>query len=183
MAYSTYPSADPYRQAMPARRYQIREKIFSLGDNFKIKDEMGQDVYRVRSKLLSFGDKLALEDMSGNALIKVQQELLHLHPTFNILSARSDDSDRQLAVVKKKFAFLHQKFNIDSVYGPYSLEGLDIFAHAFTLVKNGRTAAIVSKKFFSLSDTYGVEIAGDEDQAFVLALVIVLDQVLYDKKN
>jgi uncharacterized protein YxjI len=113
--------------------------------------------------------------------MKIQQELLHLHPTFNILSARNGESDRQLAVVKKKFSFLHQKFNIDSIYGQYSLEGLDIFAHSFTLTKNGRVVATVSKKFFSLSDSYGVEIAGDEDQAFILALVIVLDQVLYDK--
>ena len=47
------------------RRYQIREKIFSLGDNFKIKDESGQDVFTVRSKLFSVGDKLVLEDMNG----------------------------------------------------------------------------------------------------------------------
>jgi uncharacterized protein YxjI len=64
MAYG-YPSGNSYQQAMPARRYQIREKIFSIGDNFKIKDEMGQDVFTVRSKLLSFGDKLVLEDMAG----------------------------------------------------------------------------------------------------------------------
>jgi uncharacterized protein YxjI len=65
MAYSMYPSADQYQQAMPARRYQIREKIFSLGDNFKIKDEMGQDVYTVRSKLFTMGNNLVLEDMAG----------------------------------------------------------------------------------------------------------------------
>ncbi|CAF4441550.1 unnamed protein product [Rotaria magnacalcarata] len=52
---------------MAVRRYQIREKIFSLGDNFKIKDELGQDVYTVRSKLFSVGDKLVLEDMAGKA--------------------------------------------------------------------------------------------------------------------
>lgn len=108
---------------------------------------------------------------------------MHLHPTFNLLSARSGDSDRQLAVVKKKFAFFHQRFTIDSVYGEYSLEGLDIFAHSFTLMKNGQTVAIVSKKYFSLSDTYGVEIAGNEDHAFILSLIIVLDQVIYDKHN
>jgi len=99
------------------------------------------------------------------------------------LSARDGESDRQLAVVKKKFAFFHQKFNIDSVYGQYALEGLDIFAHSFTLTRNGQTVAVVSKKFFSLSDTYGVEIAGNEDQAFILTLVIVLDQILYDNNN
>jgi uncharacterized protein YxjI len=65
MAFSMHPSADQYGQAMPTRRYQIREKIFSIGDNFKIKDEMGQDVYTVRSKIFSVGDKLVLEDMAG----------------------------------------------------------------------------------------------------------------------
>ncbi len=60
-----YPPADQYGQTMPTRRYQIREKIFSIGDNFKIKDETGQDVYTVRSKIFSVGDKLILEDMAG----------------------------------------------------------------------------------------------------------------------
>lgn len=65
MAYSTYPPPDQYRQTKPARRYQIREKIFSISDSFKIKDESGQDVYKVRSKLFSIGNKLVLEDMAG----------------------------------------------------------------------------------------------------------------------
>ncbi|CAF3150934.1 unnamed protein product [Rotaria socialis] len=168
---------------MAVRRYQIREKIFSLGDNFKIKDEIGQDVYTVRSKLFSAGDKLVLEDMAGNRLIKVQQELFHLHPTYKILSARDGDPDRELAIIKKKFSFLHHKFDIDSAYGQYSLEGEDIFAHSFALRKAGVTVASVSKKFISLSDTYGVEIVTDEDQAFILALTIVLDQVLYDNDS
>ena len=116
-------------------------------------------------------------------MIKIQQELFHLHPTFNILSARPADSDRQLAVLKKKFSFLHAKFNIDSCYGQYSLEGLDIFAHSFVLTKNGSPVATVSKKFFSFSDSYGVEISGSEDHAFILALVITLDQILYDKNH
>ena len=69
MAYSypayPYPSVDPYNQPAAVRRYQIREKIFSLGDTFKIKDETGQDVFMVRSKIFSVGNKLSLEDMTG----------------------------------------------------------------------------------------------------------------------
>lgn len=53
----------------PNRRYQIREKIFSVGDNFSIKDEVGQKVFTVRSKLFSFGDKLVLEDMVGKYVL------------------------------------------------------------------------------------------------------------------
>ena len=119
----------------------------------------------------------------SSALIKIQQELMHLHPTYNILSARSGDSDRQLAVVKKKFAFFHQKFKIDSVYGEYMLEGLDVFAHSYKVMKNGLIVATVSKKFFSMTDAYGVEIGGEEDDVFILALVIVLDQVIFDNNK
>ena len=52
-------------QTTSTRRYQIREKIFSLGDNFKIKDESGQNVFTVRSKNFTIDDKLVLEDMAG----------------------------------------------------------------------------------------------------------------------
>ena len=120
--------------------------------------------------------------VSYSGVIKIQQELLHLHPTYNILSARQEDSDRQLATLKKKFTFFKHKFEIDSVYGQYSIEG-DIFAHSFVLNKNGYTVATVSKQFFSFSDTYGVEISGTEDHAFILALIIVIDQVLHDNKK
>ncbi len=115
----------------------------------------------------------------SSSLIKIQQELLHLHPTYNILSARDDDSDRQLAVLKQKFAFPRANFDIDSAYSQYALEGLDPIAHTFTITKNGQAVAIVSRQFFSIVDTYGVEIVGDEDQAFILALVIILDEVLH----
>uniref|UniRef100_A0A914Y4Z8 Uncharacterized protein n=1 Tax=Panagrolaimus superbus TaxID=310955 RepID=A0A914Y4Z8_9BILA len=162
----------------PARRYQIREKIFSLGDNFKIKDEAGEPVFTVRSKIFSIGDKLVLEDMAGNALIKIRQELFHLMPRFTILSAQDD---HELATVKKKLTLLRPKFSIDSIYGNYDLQGLDILAHSFMIVKDDRVVASVGKKFFSFTDSYGVEIVGDQDHAFIMSLVIVLDQVIYDK--
>jgi uncharacterized protein YxjI len=113
-------------------------------------------------------------------LVKIHQEVFRLHRTYNILSARDGDSDRSLAVVKKKFSLIHPKFDIESVYGQYSIEGLDIFAHSFILKKQGQVVATISKAFFSLADTYGVEIAANEDQVFILSLVIVIDQVLYD---
>lgn len=83
-------------------------------------------------------------------------------------------------------AFFKNSYNIYSIYGEFKLKGLDIFDHSFTLLnKDEQTVAIVNKKFFSLGDTYGVEIidsnAGEEqgDHAFILALVLVLHTSLY----
>ena len=62
--YPSFPSSEQSR--LPTTRlYQIRETIFSLGDNFKIKDELGNDMFNVRSKILSIGDNLILEDLNG----------------------------------------------------------------------------------------------------------------------
>lgn len=52
-------------QSIRPCRYQIRERFFTLGNNFKIKDELGRDIYTVRSKVWTLGKKLVLEDING----------------------------------------------------------------------------------------------------------------------
>ena len=59
-----YLTIDPLGEATSTRRYKIREKIFSLKESYKIKDESDQPVFNVRSKF-SLTDNLLLEDMNG----------------------------------------------------------------------------------------------------------------------
>lgn len=47
------------------RRYQIRERFFTFGNSYKIKDNHGRDRYTVRSKKWSLQKKLVLEDIQG----------------------------------------------------------------------------------------------------------------------
>ncbi|CAF3626986.1 unnamed protein product [Rotaria sp. Silwood1] len=172
-----YLVTDPLDDAKSTRRYEIREKIFSLRDNYKVKDELDQDVFIVRSKLLTMGDNMILEDMTGNGLVKIEEELLHLNPTYKILSTRNDDAGRQLALVKKKFS-LHETFSIDSVYGEYKLEALDLLGRLFTLIKEGHIVATVSRKYDTVADAYEAEIDGNEDHALIIALIIIISQSL-----
>mgnify|MGYP006892799473 CR=1 FL=1 len=88
-------------------------------------------------------------------------------------------ADRSLAHVKQKLTFFHKKFTIDSVYGPYELEAEDLLAHSFRLTKDNRKIAKFDKKFLAVSDNYHVKIVENEDQAFILALVITINQILY----
>lgn len=155
-------------------RYQIRQRIFSLGDNFVIKGENDEPRFIVKGKVLSFGDKLSLQDLNGNELFYIEQKLFKFLPEYYIFH-----NGMNVANVKKEFSFFKPKFHIESQYGTYSMEG-DIFGHDFNVLKDGRTAAYVSKKWFAFSDTYGVDIDDHEDQAFLLALVIVIDQVIHD---
>uniref|UniRef100_A0A914QF90 Uncharacterized protein n=1 Tax=Panagrolaimus davidi TaxID=227884 RepID=A0A914QF90_9BILA len=162
--------------SMGTRRYQIREKIFSLGDDFVIKDEEGISVYNVRSKLLTLGDKLVFEDMAGNRLYKIEEEYWACIKTFKLISPFNNAT---VATVEEQFSCCFPSFSIKSIYGHYEIDG-SIGAYSFKLTKNGKIVATVDKEFFAFSDTYGVEIIETEDPAFILALVIVLDQICHD---
>ena len=57
-------------------RYQMKQKLWALGDDFTIKDAAGSDVFFVDGKAFSFGDKLSFQDMGGNELAYISQKLL-----------------------------------------------------------------------------------------------------------
>ena len=158
-------------------KYEIKQKIFSFGDSFTIKDEGGNPSFVVRSQLFSFGNKLSIENLEGNELVYIEQKLFKFLPEY-IIYIRGE----QVATVKKEFTFFTPKFNIESNMGSYNMVG-EIFSHEFQIIKNGGMVASVSKQWFSFSDTYGADISQNENQAFMLALVIVIDQVLYDNKK
>ncbi|MDF2890669.1 MAG: hypothetical protein K0R80_1036, partial [Clostridia bacterium] len=142
-------------------RYLIKQKIFSFGDNFAIKDELEQDRYIVRGKVFSFGDKLKIEDLNGNVLFYIEQQIFRFLPEYYIYAG-----DQQMAVVKKQLSFFTPKFIIDSVYGSYDIQG-NIFGYDFQIYKDGRMVAVINKKWFAFSDSYGVEIEDGEDHAFL----------------
>ena len=161
-------------------RYVMKERILSWGDDFKIRDENGRDVFYVDGKVLSFGDKLAFKDMAGNELALIDQKLLSIGPTYEIYRGRN-----LAAVVKKKlFTFFRAKFTVD-VPGPNDLEAAgDFIGHDYTFERSGKEAARVSKKWFRMSDTYGVEVAPGEDDVLILASAVVIDLCMHpDEKK
>ena len=44
-------------------RYQIKQKIFSFGDNFFINDDRDKQVFKVQGKVFAIGDKLRIYDI------------------------------------------------------------------------------------------------------------------------
>lgn len=102
--------------------------------------------------------------------------MLHLHPTYNILSARDGDSKRRLTVVKRKLSLLYPYFDIGSDNDHYALKDINMIARTLTLSKNGSVVATLYAEnlIMSLADIYGIEIVDDEDQPFHLALFLFL---------
>ena len=157
-------------------RYVMRQKLLSLADNFTIKNEQEQDVFLVKGKLFSFGDKLSFQDLAGNELVFIDQRLLNWSPTYELWKGKD-----LLAVVKRElFSFIHHRFTVD-VPGPNDLEAEgDFLDHEYTIARGDNVVATVSKRWFSWTDTYGIEVVDGEDDVLILATAVVVDMVCHD---
>ncbi|MSU63571.1 MAG: hypothetical protein EXS31_14440 [Pedosphaera sp.] len=160
-------------------RYLLKQKFWSWGDDFRIRDANDGDVYFVDGRAFSWGDKLSFQDMQKNELAFIRQKLLSWGPTYEI-----EVHGRLVAVVKKKlFTFLRCKFTVD-VPGPDDLEAQGSFLdHEYTFERQRREVAQVSKQWFSWTDTYGVDIADGEDDVLILATAVVIDMVCHQESK
>jgi uncharacterized protein YxjI len=156
-------------------RYLMKEKLFSLGDDFRVQDATGRDVFFVDGKALSIGNKLSFQDMSGDELAFIKQKLLSWTAKYEIYRK----GELYATVKKELFTFAHCRFSVD-VPGPNDLEARgDFLDHDYTFSRNGQEVAYVSKKWFSLSDSYGVDICEGEDDVLILASTVVIDMACH----
>ncbi len=161
-------------------RYMMKQKLFSWGDDFTIKNEAGEPVYFVDGRAFSIGEKLSFQDMQKNELAFIRQRLLSWGPTYEITR-----NDELAAVVKKHlFTLFRCKFTVD-VPGPDDLEAQGSFLDMeYTFSRAGETIAEVSKRWFSFTDTYGVDISEGQDDVLILASTVVIDMVCHsDRKH
>jgi len=160
-------------------RYVLKQKFWSWGDDFAIKDADGRDVYLVDGRAFSWGDKLSFQDTEGHELAFIRQKLLSWGPTYEI-----EVHGQLVAVVKKKlFTLLRCKFTVD-LPGPDDLEAQGNFLdREYTFERHGHEVAQVSKRWFSWTDTYGVDVAEGEDAVLILATAVVIDMVCHQSKQ
>jgi uncharacterized protein YxjI len=160
-------------------RYVLKQKFWSFGDDFHIRDAAGQEVFFVDGRAFSWGDKLSFRDTAGKELAYIRQKLLSWGPTYEI-----ERDGRLVAVVKKKlFTLLRCRFTVD-VPGPDDLEAQGSFLdHEYAFERGGQPVAQVSKRWFSWTDTYGVDINDGEDSVLILASAIVIDMVCHQESE
>jgi uncharacterized protein YxjI len=151
--------------------YLIRERLFRLAEDSNITDEHGQQVLHVAGKIFSLRNRLVLRNPEGREVAQVQRKLAAMRPTYQISIAGEEAAE----VRKHSFAPFGDRFTID-VPGPDDLEMTgDLADHEFTIRRGDQTVATVSKRWFSMRDTYTVDIAEGENDLLILASVLALD--------
>ena len=162
-----------------ATHYRMRQKLVSIGDDYWIENDQGERVFKVDGKALRARKTLILEDSHGTELLKIQERVARVRDTMQI----EDPGGHTVATVKKALITpLRDRWTVTVADGPdLGVKG-NILDHEYT-IEDGRSAvAEVSKKWFRIADTYGVEVAPGQNPALMLAVTAVLDQMAHEER-
>jgi uncharacterized protein YxjI len=156
----------------------IRQKLVSIGDDFWIENAEGKRVFKVDGKVLRISKALVFEDMNGRKLCQIKERLLTIKDTMVI----EDPNGRDIAVVKKALiAPLRDKWNVNIKGGEDLVVQGNILDLEYNIRQGRKKVAEVSKKWFRLTDTYGVEIEAGQNDILILAIAVAIDMMAHDE--
>ena len=150
--------------------YAMREKMFSIGDDFWIERD-GEKAFKVDGKALRIRDTLVLESPEGEELFTIQEKKLSVRDKMEI-----ERDGRTVATIKKALVSpLRERFHVEVVAADDIDAKGNITDHEYEIERNGKTIAKVSKKWFRVRDTYGIEVAAEQNDALIVAVTVAID--------
>jgi uncharacterized protein YxjI len=157
-------------------KYQMREMMFAIGDDYWIEADGGRRAFKVDGKALRIRKTLVLETPEGDEVLKIQKKMMSIRDTMEI-----ERDGKSVATVKKALITpLRDRFSIE-VEGDEDMEAKgNIVDHEYEIDRGGDRVAQVSKRWFRMRDAYGIEIAVGQDDALILAVTVCIDQMAHE---
>lgn len=152
----------------------ITNKLFYLHGNSTVVDETGRDVFFVKGKLFSPTFKKFVCDMDGNLLYTVRNKFFHLFTRKALIY--DADGKKVLKLVQKFFSVgpkFYTKEYPEELYFDGSFGGFN-----YTVSRNGQQIASIHHPFTFMADKFQADIADGEDAAFLVALIIAVDNII-----
>ena len=115
-------------------QYQMREKMFAIGDDFWVETGGGERAFKVDGKALRIRDTFVVESPSGEELYTIQEKKLHIRETMEV-----EQGGRTIATIKKALVSpLRDRYSI-AVEGGNDLEAKgNIVDHEFKIERDAR---------------------------------------------
>jgi uncharacterized protein YxjI len=154
-----------------SRRYQMREKMIAIGDDYWIEDDSGNKVFKVNGKAVRVRDTWILENDSGKEVAQIRERKLSIRDAIKI------DFGGREATVKKALVGIRDRFHVEVDGGEDLKVKGNIVDHEYEIERDGHKIAEVSKKWFRVRESYGVEVADPADAVLVLAVSVALESL------
>jgi uncharacterized protein YxjI len=157
-------------------RYAVKEKLFSIGDDFWITDGEGGKAFFVDGKVLRLRQTLEIQDPGGRVLVTVRKKMITMHESMEI----EEDGALAATVRRALISPLHHRSTVDLADGSQLDVTGSILDKEFEITAGGQVLARISRAWFRIRDTYGVEVAPGQDDVLFLAIAVALDRIQHD---
>ncbi len=154
-------------------RYTMREKLFAIGDDFWIENDSGEKAFKVNGKAFRLRATFVLESPSGEELFTIQEKKLSIRDKMQV-----ERNGQTVATIKKALITpLRERYSIEVEGGPDLEAKGNIVDHEYEFKRDGDKVAEVSKRWFRIRDSYGIEVAPGQDDALILACTVCIDRM------
>ncbi|MER5711653.1 LURP-one-related family protein [Streptomyces sp. NPDC002122] len=165
-----------FNQGEGVTRYRMQQKMISIGDDYWIDNDAGDHLYKVNGKVLRARRTYKIEDRDGHNVATVRSRPLRIKDSMEI----EDGDGHRIALVKKALVSpLRDRWVIKPAEGEeLTVEG-NIVDHEYAIERDGYKIAEVSKRWFRIRDTYGLEVSAEADHATILAAAVAIDSMAH----
>ncbi|MGW7301341.1 LURP-one-related/scramblase family protein [Streptomyces sp. NPDC054829] len=151
-------------------RFLVRDRLLGFGDDYWIEDDRGEKVFLVDGKAMRLRDTFELKDRQGRVLIDIRRKMFALRDTMVI-----ERGDEPLATVRRKrLSLLRNHYRVSLADGSTVLDVSGrILDREFAVEYEGELLAVVSRRWLTVRETYGVDVVReDADPALLIAVAV-----------
>ncbi len=153
----------------PGMEYVMSSR-WSLMERFEITDRSGTPMFEARGHL---GARISLLDSGGQEAAEIRKHLMtDTHEVYV--------GGQRVAQVRHAGIF-GDKYDIESGFGRLEARG-HFDGGDYTVSRGGAPVARMVRKF-SLREKFAVDVADDENQAFLLALVLAIEAIHDERRQ
>ncbi|WP_055563222.1 MULTISPECIES: LURP-one-related/scramblase family protein [Streptomyces] len=150
-------------------RLLVRDRMLGIGDDYWIEDDQGRKVFLVDGKAMRLRDTFELKDMQGRVLIDIHAKMLALRDTMVI----EREGEPLARVKRKRLSLLRNHYRVELVDGTELDVSGKILDREFAIEYDGELLADISRRWFHVRETYGLQITReDADPALLLAVAV-----------
>lgn len=157
-------------------RYLIHERAIAMRDGYCVADESGRDILRVDGEGQHTFD---LKDPSGAVVTTIRRQLMAVRENMEIERAGAVVATVRKALVSR----MHHGFVVDLAAGGELEAHGDIVEKEFDIRSGPTVLARVSRAWFTVKHSYGVEVAPGEDDHLLLTVALCLDRIHRDEAS
>jgi uncharacterized protein YxjI len=152
----------------------MTQKLLAIGDDYYVEDEAGGRAFVVDGKALRVRDTLKMRDLRTGDEYRIQERVVRVRDTMTV----TKNGRRAATVTKAVVTPLRNRFTVQIPGAPDVRVQGNVLDHEYRLTRGGERVAEVSKRWFRLRDTYGIEVTPEMDPGLAVACTVALDMMV-----